>query len=184
VIGQQIGLLVLMILGPLVVARWRLSLRMGRIGFRSVWWIWTAVVVIGVISIVMWGFTFSEEGRNESASQRAIGVTGFSVLSLVGVILTALLAPARALLQWSVLARCMQPACVFGMLVMAASVPLHLAEERYWTLRDDLSKTHASGWAHYELDVAKSIQRDLLEILDAVDPERRGALDLAPAPKE
>jgi hypothetical protein len=184
VLGQQIGLLVLMILGPLVVARWRLSLRMGRIGFRSVWWIWTAVVVIGVISIVMWGFTFSEEGRNESASQRAIGVTGLSVLSLVGIILTALLAPARAVLQWSVLARCMQPVCVFGMLVMAASVPLHLAEERYWTLRDDLSKTHASGWVHYELEVAKSIQRDLLEILDAVDPERRGALDLTPAPKE
>lgn len=182
-LGQQIGLLVLMILCPLVVARWRLSLRMGRIGFRSVWWIWAAVIVIGMISIVLWGFTFSEEGRDESASHRAIGFSGILVLSLLAIMMTALLAPGRAVLQWSVLARCMVPAYVFGMLVMAVSVPLYQAEERHWTLRDEVSKTHSNGWIRYEVEVGQSIQRELLEILDAVELEQSGAPDFT-APQD
>lgn len=75
--------------------------------------------------------------------------------------------PANALRR-ATLARIAFPAWIFGMLVMAASVPFHYAEERYWIQQDRLFEitADAPAMSRYEWDVTQQLRKELLEMMD------------------
>lgn len=71
-------------------------------------------------------------------------------------------------LRRATLARMVLPAWIFGMLVMAVSVPFHYAEECHWIQQDRLFgiTADAPAMSRYEWDVARQLRKELLEMMD------------------
>lgn len=85
---------------------------------------------------------------------------------LIGACRTVLASPTHALRR-SIIARMLLPTWIFGMLVMAASLPIHHALEGQWIRKDTLFEINADkpAMSRYEWDVTQQLRKELLEMI-------------------
>lgn len=166
--GQAGSALWLMVLLPLLVARWRLSLRAGAIGLASRTRIWTWVcVALGIAALPVFGTGFLSGTVNMVPIEAAGAMLGALKLCVLIIGIRALFGRRNQLLRRVTLSRILIPAYATGMLLMMVLVPAYHAEEKYWIARDDLTgmSPDKPGFTRYEYDVTQQLHREVLGIL-------------------
>jgi hypothetical protein len=161
------SMVVLMIVLPVVIAGWRLAKRGAPLGLASRRaWIGMAAAACAMLAVPAFGAIML--GPNEIMLGAASILLGVSVLWLVVGFFRNLLGKDVNALQRATLARMVLPAWVFGMVVMAVSMPIHYAQERRWIQQDVLSKISAEKPAPnlYEWEVTQQLRKELLDLMD------------------
>jgi len=158
----------LMIMMPVLIARWRMGKRGEMLGFRTrtSWFGWTAVI-LGTLSIPVFGLAFMSGGKSEATMITAGIMLGILQLACVIAGVRATFGPKRHLLRRVTLTRLLAPAYASGMLLILAVTPLYQAAERHWITQDRLMEItpDAPSINRYEYEVAKAVRNDLRELL-------------------
>jgi hypothetical protein len=160
-------MVVLMIVLPVVIAGWRLAKRGAPLGLASRRaWIGMAAAACAMLAVPAFGAIML--GPNEIMLGAASILLGVSVLWLVVGFFRNVLGRDVHALRRATLARMVLPAWVFGMGVMAVSMPIHYAQERRWIQQDVLSRISAEKPAPnlYEWDVTQQLRKELLDLMD------------------
>lgn len=160
------ALVLLLLIVPILIARWRLAKRAVSFGFDwSKSWIGWSAVISTIFYIVGIGFMPHFKSMSTVAA-----VTAFLILPkiwLLAIAARALLAKSASLLMSSTIARVLVPAYASAMLIMISLVPVFNAAGQYWFKRDTFMKLDPSspGMGTYEYKVAVQLQKELREIL-------------------
>ncbi len=167
--GQVAAMGFLMIVLPVLVARWRLGKRGSMLGWqqRRAWMGWAAVIC-GALSLPVFGLSFANGKGSETVMIIAATLLGILVLAWLILGIRALFSKRPALLRRVTLSRVLVPAYALGMLLMAASMPLYHAAEKRWLAQDQLMEItpEAPAMSRYEWEVAQAMRAELLEILN------------------
>ena len=167
--GQVAAMGFLMIVLPVLVARWRLGKRGAMLGWQKgrAWMGWTAVVC-GALSLPVFGLSFANGKGSEAVMMIAAALLGILVLTGLILGIRAVFSKRPALLRRVTLSRVLVPAYALGMLLMAASMPLYHAAEKRWLAQDRLMEItpEAPALSRYEWEVAQAMRAELLEILN------------------
>jgi hypothetical protein len=167
--GQVAAMGFLMIVLPVVIARWRLGKRGAMLGWQKgrAWMGWTAVVC-GALSLPVFGLSFANGKGSETVMMTAAALLGILVLTGLVIGIRAIFSKRPALLRRVTLSRVLVPAYALGMLLMAASMPLYHAAEKRWLAQDRLMEItpEAPALSRYEWEVAQAMRAELLEILN------------------
>lgn len=161
------GLVLLLLILPIVVTRWRLTQKCGSFGF--IWkknWIGWMAAVSSVAYIVITGYAAP---RGEVVWMTAASALHLiSYLWLIVIIVRACFAKPARLLMSATVARVLVPAYSSAMLVMICLVPVFKVHEQYWFLRDAFMGLDAKypGLGPYEYKVAVQLQKETRELLD------------------
>jgi hypothetical protein len=167
--AQFLGMALLMLVVPVLVARWRLSRRTAVPGFgggRS-WMAWLAVVC-AVVFIPLAGWIAPGEYQRDIYQPWVLGLLAVPAVWLLVASLRALFGRAKArLLARGVIARALIPAYATAMLLMAAAAPGHKTAERYWFQRDAIMRMDPAfpAMSPYEYKVARQLREEIREIL-------------------
>ena len=177
---QKAALALLLVIGPLVMAGWRLGKRGTVVGFaltRS-WPGWLAVAaaalaIPGLGGLVL--FASEPDGKLVASSgwlippwwwfQGGAGLlVGLPLCWLVAVIFQSLGRAKNHQLRRATVARAAVPGWLCGMLLAALALPLHQAEERYWFSRETLHKVplDRAVFSEYEARVALTLRAETL----------------------
>lgn len=166
---QFFGLVLLMLLAPLWIARWRLEKQAGVLGFqrgkpgRGVVPVAAAAALVPVS-----GWLATRELRLEWAYPLAFFTVGLPVLALLWSGLRALFSPpGLKLLDAAVISRALIPAYATALLLLAGAAVLHKAGERYW-FRHDMTMQAARGFpglSPFSYWVGKEVRGEIREIL-------------------
>jgi hypothetical protein len=166
--GQVAAMGFLMIVLPVLVARWRLGKRGAMLGWRKgrPWMGWTAVIC-GALSLPVFGLSFASGKGSEAVMMIAATLLGILVLTWLVLGLRAVFSKRPALLRRVTLSRVLVPAYALGMLLMATSMPLYHAAEKRWLAQDRLMEItpEAPAMSRYEWEVAQAMRAELLEVL-------------------
>lgn len=160
--GQWIAVTLLMLVMPLLIARWRLRVRAGKLGVSgmSTTWAWIGVAT-GIVAIPVFG-----------AMGADLALPGWNLL--VVLVAVALEISGRAvfgrrehLLRRATLSRMLTPAYAVGMLLIAATVPIVHRAERHWVSQDQLAAIPPDPRAvvRYEYEVNRLMKEELREVL-------------------
>lgn len=167
--GQTAAMTWLMILLPVLIARWRLGRRGAVIGFQGSpsRWRWFAVAC-GALALPVFGLSFARGKGSEAVMMTAAGLLGVLVLEWLVTGIRAMFSKRPALLRRVTLSRLLVPAYALGMLLMALSMPLYHAAEKRWLAHDRLSEMtpEAPGLSRYEWELAQTMRQDLLKALE------------------
>jgi len=159
-IPSFVALALLMIIFPLLVARWRLRGKAAAMGFRgrdlTGWLAVIALLVFATSYKHVWPYWVSY---------------GFGALALLWLLVVAgraLFGRPRRLLSRVVLSRIMLPVCATGVLVAHVSIFGFDAARQHWFQQNELTKFSADepGLSKYEYRVSKQMRRELNELLD------------------
>jgi len=167
--AQFLGMALLMLVVPVLVARWRLSRRIAMpdlCGGRS-WMAWLAVMCTAVF-IPLAGWIAPEAYKREIYQPWLIGLAAVPVVWLLVAALRALFGRAKPrLLYRGVIARALVPVYAAAMLLMAAAALGHKAAERYWFQCDTLMRMDPAfpAMSPYEYEVARQLRAEIREIL-------------------
>jgi hypothetical protein len=167
--GQVAATGFLMVVLPVMIARWRLGRRAVMLGWRKgrSWPGWAAVIC-GAISLPVFGLGFANGKRSETVMMIAATLLGILVFAWLVTGIRAVFSKRTALLRRVTLSRVLVPAYALGMLLMAASMPLYHAAEKRWLAQDRLMEItpEAPALSRYEWMVAQAMRAELLEILN------------------
>jgi len=167
--GQVAAMSFLMIVLPVMIARWCLGKRGAMLGWEKghAWMEWTAVIC-GAISLPVFGLSFASGKGSEAVMMIAAALLGILVLTGLILGIRAVFSKRPALLRRVTLSRVLVPAYALGMLLMAASMPLYHAAEKRWLAQDRLMEItpEAPALSRYEWEVAQAMRAELLEILN------------------
>lgn len=182
-----LGLLILWLIVPPQIVRWRLAKRAGVLGFPGTSWLdWLAVAIAaGFVPVIgwaavsdsltafsgiwrggwKWGSTFPP--NSVLLFGIAVALLGVSVLWLFSRILFALLSGSQRLVHRAAASRVLVYVHAFAMLVLALASLGFKVTEQYWFERDTLNKADANvpGWTRYEYQVAMQMGKELRETL-------------------
>lgn len=168
--GQMGSALWLMILLPLLIARWRFSLRADAVGLESRTRVWTWLcVVLGIAALPAFGAAFGRDEVNVIVIEAAGALLGVLKLCVLIICIRAVFGRRSQLLRRVTLSRILVPVYATAMLLMLALFPIYHSEEKYWIERDDLTgmTTAKPGMTGYEYDVTQQLRREVLEILNS-----------------
>ncbi len=167
--GQVTSMALLMIVTPLLIARWRLGKRGAILGWRKgrAWLGWTAVIC-GALALPAFGLIFAADKGSPTVMMIAAALLGILVLTWLVLGIRALFSKRPALLRRVNLSRILVPTYALGMLLMAASMPLYHAAEKRWLAQDRLMEItpEAPAMSRYEWETAQAMRAELLEILN------------------
>lgn len=167
--GQASSALWLMIFLPLLIARWRLSLRAGAIGLKSRTRLWTWIcVALGLAALPVFGTAFLSGELSMPVIEAAGAMLGVLKLCVLVIGIRALFGRRNQLLRRITLSRILIPAYATGMLAMMSMTAIYHAEEKHWIARDELTGMSATkpGITGAEYDVTQQLRREVLEILN------------------
>lgn len=184
--AQFLGVLVLWILVPVHVIRWRLRKQAGafQISQGSKWLGFIPVVfAIVFVPFVGWAATTGMipefwvdtfdwvspniEGRtDEIRLWIAAGLLGVVLMWILSSAFLALFST-HSLLERFLVARALVPVWAAGMILLCAMTPLFKMAEQHWFSQDRLTKFDPScaGWTHYEYRLALQVRKELRDIL-------------------
>jgi hypothetical protein len=160
------AMLVMMIVLPVVIATWRLGKRGAPLGLlprRAK--LGMIAAVSAILAVPMFGAILLGTDGIMIAGSILLGIP---VLWLVFGFFVNILGNDEHALHRATLARMVLPAWVFGMFLMAISMPMHHAQERRWIQQDQLYKISAEKPAptHYEWEVTQQLRKELVELMD------------------
>jgi hypothetical protein len=168
--GQAAAMGLLMIVLPVLIARWRLAKRGAVLGWHKgrAWMGWTAVIC-GALSLPVFSLSFASGKGSEVVMMVASALLGILALAWLLLGLRAVFSKRPALLRRVTLSRVLVPAYAFGMLLMAASMPLYHAAEKRWLAQDRLMEItpEAPALSRYEWQVAQALRAENLELLES-----------------
>jgi hypothetical protein len=168
--GQVAAMGFLMIVLPVLIARWRLGKRGAVLGWHEgrAWMGWTAVVC-GALSLPVFGLGFASGSAGEKVMMIAAALLGILVLAWLVLGLRAVFSKRPALLRRATLSRVLVPAYALGMLLMVASMPFYHAAEKRWLAQDRLMEItpEAPAMSRYEWQVAQALRAENLELLES-----------------
>ncbi|WP_193210862.1 hypothetical protein [Luteolibacter marinus] len=166
--GQFSSMGMLMIVMPVLIARWRLGARGDALGFRKArsWAGWGAVVC-GALAIPVFGMSFKSGEASESVTKAAAVLLGVLMLAWLAVGMRAVFGRKAELMRRLTMTRILVPAYVSGMLLMVTSMPVYHALEKHWLAQDRLMEItpESPGWTRYEYQVAQAMRAELREML-------------------
>lgn len=168
--GQVAAMGFLMILLPVLVARWRLGKRGAMLGWQKgrAWMGWSAAIC-GALSLPGFGLSFASGKGSQPVMMAAAALLGILVVGALLIGIRAVFSKRPALLLRRVtLSRVLVPAYALGMLLLAASMPFYHAAEKRWLAQDRLMEIspEAPAMSRYEWEVAQAMREELLEILE------------------
>ena len=173
-LAQFLGLALLMMVVPVLVARWRLGRRIAMPGpGGGLSWIGWFAVICMVVLIPLSGWIAPTEYQRDIYQPWVTGLMAVPVVWLFVVSLRALFGRAKPrLLCRGVIARALVAVYATAMLLMAAAALGHKAAERYWFQRDTIMRMDPAfpAMSPYEYKVARQLRKEIREILggDAV----------------
>jgi hypothetical protein len=167
--GQVAAMSFLMIVLPVLIARWRLGKRGAMLGWKTghVGMEWTTVIC-GALSLPVFGLSFASDKVGDAVMMIAAALLGILVLTWLIIGIRSVFSKRPALLRRVTLSRVLVPAYALGMLLMAASMPLYHAAEKRWLAQDRLMEItpEAPALSRYEWETAQAMRAELLEILN------------------
>ena len=185
--GHFLGLLVLWLLVPAAVVRWRLARRTAFLGFSSPSWasLLSITCALAFVPVIGWaaisgppgGFwsTWMEElgldaGKSGALSQRfclALGLLAVPALWLAVTVFRALMGAAHSSFFRAAQSVILVRALAAAMLLIMLSTLVFKSAEQAWFEKDTLLRTDANtpGWTRYEYLVAVQMRKELREIL-------------------
>jgi hypothetical protein len=161
VLSNFAGLGLLLVMVPLLVARWRLRVKGAAFGFR-------APLAMGCLSILCLGLA-TWGGGHIQPHWLMLSSASVAVIWLLVIAMRAVFSGSELLLQRVVISRVMLAACAAGILVMlAASFGFHAAR-LYWFERDELMKpsTVEPGLTAYEYRLTQQMRTELRQLIDS-----------------
>lgn len=167
-VAQQIGLLSLVLLTPLVITRWHMPKSYdGLLNLKpSKFRIERILLLLAAISIPLAGLDYGREN-----SPVALAFTNLLLiivlLGILAFICAALFGkPSKGLMRQST-ARALVPAYLMSFCVMATMSSLFRIEEGYWASKDTLMSITAEkpALSSYEYDVTQIMKADLIKTL-------------------
>lgn len=155
------ALVLLLLIVPILVTRWRLGLRGGSFGFvwKNAWIGWMAAGST-LAYVALFGYAAPMERSGWLVAASAFHLVSY--LWLIAVIARACFTkPARALLSATV-AWVLVPAYACAMLLMICLVPIFKSQEEYWFQRDKFMSLDPKypGLGTYEYKVAVQLQKE------------------------
>lgn len=184
-----LGLLVLWLVVPVQIIRWRLARRAGGFGFSGpsrIGWLavacavafvpWIGSVAISAAHLPVWellGLTLSERiGLSpitmlSQVYRPLLFVLGVSALWLAGVAARALFCRADRHFHRAAAARVLVVSWAAALAVLCLASQGFKAAERYWFARDELGRMDPArpGWSVYEYRVATQLRKEMRDIL-------------------
>jgi len=186
--GQFLGLLVLWLILPVLVIRWRLAQRVGFFGFPPPSWMSGLAVASAVafVPLIGWvgisgspgsfwqnwvgGLIFDMEpgGPPAPVFWWTIGLLAVPLLWLVATAWRAVFSCPKRLLHRAAASLFLVKSFAVAMLVIILATVGFKAAEQYWVERETLLRTDVStpGWTRYEYSVAVQMRKELREILE------------------
>lgn len=185
--GHFLGLLVLWLVVPVQIIRWRLAKRAGGFGFSGpsrIGWVAVACAVafvpwIGWAAItgrfpyqwVEWmidlGIELDPATRLPRAFWPQLVLLGIPVLWLAGVVARTLFVRADRQLHRAAAARVLVVSSATALAVLCLASQGFKATEHYWFSRDELGRMDPArpGWSVYEYRVAAQLREEMRDIL-------------------
>ena len=164
-VGQFLALLLLMICVPVLIARWRITRRAGRLGIGSARSIagWLSVAgVVAFLPVMGWIAPFEHNLQRFLPIAYILG--GGIVLWLVVTVFRSFVGRARNFIFRQTVARALVPAYALGGILLLVSVPIFHAAAMRWFRLDELSRPYrGSTW--YEYQIADGMRSELREAL-------------------
>ena len=167
--GQFGAMLLLMVVLPVVIARWRLALRAGCAGMECgrncIAWV---AVIIGALALPLAGASFFAGGFGQVVAIIAGCLLGMLLLYVIFIGSRALFSSHAGVLRRVTVSRVLTPAYAMGMLLMLALVPLYHAEERRWIANDRLLEVSvdAPSMGRFEYEVTQALKQEVVEIYE------------------
>lgn len=166
--GQFGAMISLMIVLPLLIARWRLGRRAGAVGLASRTSFWErAAIVLCILALPSFGVPFLMGKAGGDALIAASCLLAALQLCTLLIGIRALFGRRGQLVRRIALSRIMLPAYTAGMLLLAAMTFIYHAAEIHWLAKDTLMMwtVEKPGIGRYEYDAAQQFQKEFFEIL-------------------
>jgi hypothetical protein len=156
--AHYLALLMILLILPAVIARWRLSIRANAFGFSGISWMGVAVV-LGLLFYVIGYLDVHWVVMNVALFSGAVWL-----LIMGG---SALFGRATGLLRRMMVARVILPAYLLGMTCMMVVSVISMASYQEWFRRDEFMKFTADAPAMipYEYKVAKQLREEINTML-------------------
>lgn len=160
------GLLMLMLILPVLIARLRMGKRTGSFSFNwgKSWFGWASVLFL-LACVVLTGIAV-KSGNSGLMATVAVFSTLPQIWLLATIVRAFLSKPSRVLMSGTI-ARILMPTYATAMLLMVAWVPVLIAAEAHWFRNDSFNRLDPEypGMTSYEYKVAVQLQKETLEIL-------------------
>lgn len=165
-LAQPLAALCLLLIAPVVVARWRLSNAVGFLGvkYRVRWIGWTALAA-AALSIPVLGLMFAAEWWADVFFTTGLILLGLAALWLVATPIAAFFTRGRHALGRDLVAVVFWRCCGWLMLLMVLAAFAYEAAERRWVARDEFAIPTAeeASMSRYEFRVARQLGIELRE---------------------
>jgi hypothetical protein len=162
-----LGLLLLMV--PVLVARWRLGRRAAALGIcRGNPLLGWLAVAAGAALVPVIGMSHPPVDQLQFyliVKVSLIAMLAPLLLMLVNSLVRALAVTFSRQFSRAVVALALLPAYACGMLLVMASLPIYQAAQAGWERRDSMTELTAQGITRYEGEVAGQLLRELREVL-------------------
>jgi len=165
--GQTGATVCLLVILPFVIARWRLAKRGRVLGLdHGKLWIGREAAQFAALAVPAFGVPMWSELQSEWGTLFPTVLLGIPVLWWLLTLVAALFGRRTAALQRATLFRAALPAWALAMFLLAASLPLHYAEERRCVREEQLMKisTFVPSVSNYEYQVTRQLRRELLDL--------------------
>ncbi|MCH7228291.1 hypothetical protein [Haloferula sp. A504] len=164
-VSHFVGLLLMWIVWPVVVAERRAVHGLGVLGWkRPGWWAWSAAVA-PLAGMLCFSFAVPPGSTTVPLGVAGIACGAWSLVWFLGHAGRGVFGAARIRLQRGTVARAVRPAWLGAMLSLALLVVFFHAEERRWFAQDDLLKL-GPGFTAYEAEVTEQLKRELREVIE------------------
>jgi len=162
ILGQYLAVTLMLIILPVLIARWRFSVRARAFGFAGKSWMgWVAFACL--ILFVPCLPYYQDVRYGEKIAIGHLAIVGGWILITVGV---ALFGKSRGLLRRLMVARVILPMYLLSMIAMAVMSSLLLVSSQRWFEKDHFGRLTADAPAAmpYEYRVAKQLRKEIAEM--------------------
>lgn len=170
--GQHLALVLLVLLVPITLARWRLGLRGAGLGFKSrgLWVNWLAVALL-VAAVPGMEWVTGAGGGDSGILARGLLLLGSPALMVLVEAGCLVLGNGQRGLPGTLVCRAVGPAWLCAMLLCGIAMPIHRAEECHWVGQDrlmGLSERHPA-LSHHEALLVAQLRAETLERLKPLE---------------
>ena len=164
--AQFLGVLLMMLILPILVARWRLGIRAAAFGFANTrLWLGSLALLSAAAFIPLVGWAVVAESKPGLVA--AWFLLGFPVAWLCGVACRAMICGAAWLLHHTTASRMLVPAYVAGLFFLLLTMPFFKWNRQHWFERDRLSHLDPANpaFSKFEYDLSLAARKELREAL-------------------
>jgi hypothetical protein len=164
--AQFAGVLLMMLILPILVARWRLGIRAAAFGFANTrLWLGSLALLSAVAFIPVVGWAVIAESK--AGLVAAWLLLALPVAWLCGVACRAMISGTAWLLHHTTASRVLVPAYVAGLLYLLLTMSFFKWSRQYWFERDSLSHLDPAypAFSKFEYDLSAAARKELREAL-------------------